>query len=190
MKTKKQEFTPKVIGRLTSEEKAFRMDVERKYRLYNEFFTYVQRFIAVEDKEAFKDNLYQTFTDTFVSKFEGQFPPSLSVRKMFELLEVDTAKIDFLIREIEAIKVDIDLNTGEALNEPDWNVYTQSNEQNKLFDYLNKTINSIEQGKEFGINVYPANICQAFSGWVNYDWEQSKLVPNVARVLHQERSTY
>lgn len=187
---KKAEFEPIVIGYLTSEAKQYKDDAQRKWRLYNEFFTYVQRFIPVDDKEAFKGNLYATFTDTFANKFTNQFPPQLSVRKMFELLEVDTAKIDFLVREIEAIKIDINLETGQPINEPDWNVYTQSNEQNKLFEYLTKTIQNIEQGAEYGINVYPANICQAFSGWVAYDWEQNKLVPNLTRVLNNERALY
>ena len=190
MRTKKAEFKPIAIGYLTSEAKQYKDNVERKWRLYNEFFEYIQRFIPVDDKEAFKGNLYATFTDTFANKFTNQFPPQLSVRKMFELMEVDTAKIDFLVREIDAIKIDIDLNTGEPLNEPDWNVYTQSNEQNKLFEYLTKTIDTIELGNEYGIKVYPANICQAFSGWVAYDWEKNTLVPNVARVLGTERIPY
>ena len=190
MKTKKVEFKPIVISYLTSEAKQYKDDAQRKWRLYNEFFAYVQGFISVDDKEAFKGNLYATFTDTFANKFTNQFPPQLSVRKMFELLEVDTAKIDFLVREIEAIKIDINLESGEPINEPDWNVYTQSNEQNKLFEYLTKTIDTIELGNEFGIKVYPANICQAFSGWVAYDWEQNKLVPNLTRVLNNERNLY
>lgn len=189
MKTKK-EFTPIVIGYLTSEAKQWKNDVERKWRLHNEFFEYIQKFISVDDKEAFKGNLYATFTDTFANKFTNQFPPQLSVRKMFELLEVDTAKIDFLVREIEAIKIDINLETGQPINEPNWNVYTQSNEQNKLFEYLIKTIDTIELGNEYGIKVYPANICQAFSGWVAYDWEKHTLVPNVARLLGTERLPY
>jgi hypothetical protein len=183
-----KKFNPIVIGYLTNEAKQYKDDAQRKYRLYNEFFAYVQKFIPVDDKEAFKGNLYASFTDTFANKFTNQFPPQLSVRKMFELMEVDTAKIDFYVREIEAIKIDIDLNTGETINEPDWNVYTQSDEQNKLFEYLTKTIDAIQLGNEFGIQVYPSNICQAFSGWVAYDWEQNKLVPNVARVLGNERS--
>ncbi len=183
-----KKFTPLVVGYQTNEAKQYKDQVERKFRLYNEFFAYVQKFIPVDDKEAFKGNLYASFTDTFANKFTNQFPPQLSVRKMFDLMEVDTAKIDFYVREIDAIKIDIDLNTGEPINEPDWNVYTQSNEQNKLFEYLTKTIDAIQLGNEFGIQVYPSNICQAFSGWVAYDWEQNKLVPNVARVLGNERS--
>jgi hypothetical protein len=183
-----KKFTPLVVGYKTNEAKQYKDDVERKFRLYNEFFAYVQKFIPVDDKEAFKGNLYATFTDTFALKFTNQFPPQLSVRKMFELMEVDTAKIDFYVREIDAIKIDIDLNTGEPLNEPDWNVYTQSDDQNKLFEYLTKTIDAIQLGNDLGIQVYPSNICQAFSGWVAYDWGQNKLIPNVSRILGMERT--
>ena len=40
-------------------------------------------------------------------------------------------RIDYLIREIEAIKIDLDLNTGEPTNVPEFRVFTKSEEENK-----------------------------------------------------------
>jgi len=190
MRTKSKEFTPIIVGKLEAEENQWKADVERKWRLCNEFFAYIQKFIVVNDKEAFKGNLYANFTDQFTAKFEGQFPPQLSVRKMFELLEVDTAKIDFLVREIEAIKLEIDYNTGLPKHEPDFNIYTKNEAENKLYTYLQKTADIIQEGEAFGIKVYPADVCRAFSGFLGFDFAQNKLVPNMSRVLGTERNTY
>ena len=189
MKTKK-EFEPLVIGRLTSDENQFKSEVEKKLRLYGEFFDYIQRFIQVEDKNAFKPNLYSSFIDEFTAKFQGNFPPQLSVRKQLELMEVDSTKIDYLIREIESIKIDIDIITGQPTDVPEFRVFTKSEQENKLFDYLTRTIVTIEEGKHFGIHVYPAEICRAFSGYIGFDFDKNCLVPNVSRVLGNERAAY
>lgn len=189
MKTRK-DFEPLVIGHLTSEENQFKAEAEKKLRLCGEFFDYIQRFIQVEDKNAFKQNLYASFIDEFTAKFQGNFPPQLSVRKQLELMEVDTARIEYLIREIEAIKIDLDLNTGQPIDVPEFRVFTKSEQENKLYSYLTRTIAIIEEGKEFGIHVYPSNICQAFSGYIAFDFENNCLVPNVARVLGNERASY
>lgn len=190
MKTKHKEFKAICIGKLTAEEKQWKADVERKWRLCNEYFDYIGKFIPFFDRNEFKGNLYANFTDQFIAKFEGQFPPQLSVRKMFELLEVDTAKIDFLVREIEAIKLDIDYNTGVPTETPDFNIYTKSEAENKLYAYLQKAADVIQEGEAFGIKVYPADICRAFSGFLGYDFEQNKLMPNIGRVLNNERALY
>jgi len=129
---KKADFVPMVIGHLTHEEKQFNQEVEKKLRLYGEFFDYIQRFIQVEDRNVFKSNLYASFIDEFTAKFEGNFPPQLSVRKQLELMEIDTARIDYLIQEIESIKIDIDLSTGQPTEVPEFRVFTKSEQENKL----------------------------------------------------------
>ena len=185
----KKEFKPIAISKDVTAEKEFRADVEKKFRLSNEFFEYIQRFIHVEDRNALRSEIpYNYFTDRFTSKFESQFPPQLSVRKMFDLLEVDSAKVDFLSSEIASIKVEIDFNTGLPEHEPDFNIYTQSEDQNKMYKYLISVADSVAKAKsEFGINVYPSNLCQAFNGWLGFDFTQNIVVPNVARILGVER---
>ena len=184
-----KEFKPIIISRETTAENKFRTDVERKYKLSNEFFNYIDRFFNTEDRNVLKHEIpYNYFTDRFTSKFEGNFPPQLSVRKQMELLEVDTAKIDFLSSEIASIKVEIDFNNGLPEHEPDFNIYTQSEDQNKLYKYLTSIADSVTKAKSFGITTYPANICGGFNGWLGYDFSTNKIVPNIARVLGNERN--
>lgn len=189
MKTRK-EFTAMIIGKQEAAEKQWKADVERKYRLSNEYFDYIAKFVPFFNREDFKGNLYANFTDLFVEKFGNQFPAQMSVRKMFELLEVDTNKIDFLINEIESIKLEIDYNNGSPAVAVDFNIYTKSEEENNLYNYLTKTIETLDNGAAFGIKVYPSNICQAFSGWIGFDFATNKLVPNVSRILGTERVPY
>jgi hypothetical protein len=182
-------FTPIVISRDVTAEKEFRTDVERKYRLSKEFFSYVDRFVKTEDRNVLKHELpYNYFIEQFTAKFEGNFPPQLSVRKQMELLEVDTAKIDFLSNEIASIKVEIDFNTGLPEDETDFNIYTQSEDQNRLYKYLTSVADAVAKAEQFGITTYPANICGGFNGWLGFDFNTNKIVPNISRVLGNERN--
>ena len=184
-----ERFNPIVISRDVTAENEFRTDVERKYRLSNEFFSYVDRFVKTEDRNVLKHEIpYNYFVDQFTAKFEGNFPPQLSVRKQMELLEVDTAKIDFLSNEIASIKVEINFNTGQAEQEPDFDIYTQSEDQNKLYKYLTSVADAVAKAEQFGITTYPANICGGFNGWLGFDFNTNKIVPNIARVLGNERN--
>jgi hypothetical protein len=186
-----KQFKPIAVGKNETAKKEFTTNLERKFRLSNEFFEYIQRFIQVEDRNVLKnENPYSYFTDRFTAKFEGQFPPQLSVRKMFELMEVDSAKIDFLSSQMSSIKIEIDYNTGLPEHEPDFNYYTSSEEQNKIYTHLQKVADSLHSSEQFGIKVYPSNICQAYSGWMQFDFNSNKLIPNVSRILGMERTTY
>jgi hypothetical protein len=105
-----------------------------------------------------------------------------------ELMEVDSAKIDFLSNEIASIKVEIDFNNGLPEQEPDFDIYTQSEDQNKIYKYLTSVADSVAKAEQFGITTYPANICGGFNGWLGFDFNTNKIVPNISRVLGNERN--
>ncbi len=186
MKTKNN-FQPIVIGLMENEKNEFKKQSERKYKLFNELISYIETFASIEDKTSLKSDIYNKCIQSIILKYKGEFPPALSEQKILELLDVDTAKVKFLADEFEQIEIDINLENGEVIGEHDFNIYTSSEEENKLYNYLTKTINVIEEGKEYGINIYPANLCQAFYGWISYDWSKGGLTPNISRLKNIER---
>lgn len=186
MKTKKN-FQPIAIGLLENEKNEFKTQSERKYKLFNELMSYIETFATITDKTCLTSHIYEKCVEAIISKYKDEFPPALSASKVMELLDVDTAKIKYLSDEFEQINIELNLENGQVLNEPDFNIYTSSEEENKLYRYLIKTITTIEEGKEYGINIYPANLCQAFYGWISYDWSKGGLVPNISRVKNMER---
>jgi hypothetical protein len=93
---------------------------------------------------------------------------------MFGLLDVDIQRINSLISIISSI--DIDENAAPL---PDFNIYTESQEQNKLFQYLQTIIDNIENLQNNGHHIYPAPLINAFNGSLHYDFKQNKLIPSV-----------
>jgi hypothetical protein len=84
--------------------------------------------------------------------------------------------------------VEIDFNTGLPEDEPDFNIYTQSEDQNRLYKYLTSVADAVAKAEQFGITTYPANICGGFNGWLGFDFNTNKIVPNISRVLGNERN--
>lgn len=170
MRTK--EFTPIVIGFKTEEQKRYRESVEAKLSALQTFYDYVGKYISTEDRETFRANLYGTFVERFYDKYSKDYP-HISISKMFALLDVNTDKINSLIATINANDID------ETAPDPDFNIYTESEEQNKLYSYLKTIIENIENIKGQGHTIYPAPLVSAFNGALNFDFKENRLIPSI-----------
>lgn len=169
MKTK--QFTPIVIGHKTEEEKQYRINLEAKKKALEGFYDYVGQFISTEDRKTFTSNLYETFIQRFSDRYAKDFP-HISINKIFDLMDVNTNKINSLIQTINSIDLDIDTP------EPDFNIYTENEEENKLHTYLKNIIENIDNLKEKR-NVYPAPLISAFNGMLQFDFQTNTIIPSV-----------
>lgn len=171
MKTKR-EFTPIVIGHKHEEEKRYTINVEAKIKALEEFYSYVGRFISTEDRNVFRANLYDTFVQRFYDKYSKDYP-HITINKIFALLDVNIEKINSLISTINSIEID------ETEDAPDFKIYTESEEQNKLFGYLQTIIHNIEILQKDGATIYPAPLISAFNGALQFDFKDNRLKPSV-----------
>ena len=105
----------------------FRSNLRLKQRLLRELYKYVNKFIKVEQEHELQGNFYNEFIERFLAKYQSEFPP-ISVKKMLEAMEVNTELLEKACNDINAIdiKLDQDLNAEE----PDFNIYTESEDQN------------------------------------------------------------
>lgn len=170
MKTK--QFIPIVIGYRTDEAKRYTIDLEVKKKALEDFYSYVGKFISTEDRNTFTSNLYETFIQRFSDRYSKDFP-HISLHKIFDLMDVNTNKINSLIQTINSIDLDIEAT------EPDFNIYTENEEENKLHTYLQNIIENIDYLKEKR-NVYPAPLISAFNGMLQFDFLTNTIIPSVA----------
>lgn len=169
---KLKEFKPIVIGYRNEDEKNYKTRLEAKTSALEEFYSYVGKFISTEDRTTFTTNLYETFIQRFSDRYSKDFP-HLSLNKIFGLMDINTDKINSLIQRINSIDIDI------TAASPDFNIYTENEEQNKLFGYLQTIINSIEILQKSGKHIYAAPLVQAFNGALNFDFKENKLKPSI-----------
>tara|TARA_R110001606_G_scaffold399168_1_gene581248 strand:- start:2519 stop:3067 length:549 start_codon:yes stop_codon:yes gene_type:complete len=179
-----KEFNRIAIATDTDAATKFRSQLRMKQRFINDLYTLVTPFIKVEDKSALQGNFYTTFIELFLAKYQSEFPP-ISVNKMLEAMEVNTAKIDELTKQIASIGIELDSELNAA--EPDFNIYTETEEQNKLYKALEKVCIDLKRLHTMGVRLTPQNLQMGTNQALLYDWGSKSMKPNLRRVLGTER---
>lgn len=162
----------------------YRSNLRLKQRLIRDLYKYVNKFIKVEHEHELQGNFYNEFIERFLAKYQSEFPP-ISVVKMLDAMDVDIKLLEKACNDINAIeiKLDEDLNAEE----PDFNIYTESEDQNKLYNALEKVCNDLKQLHDMGVRLTPQNIQQGTNQALIYDWSERRMKPNLRRILGTER---
>jgi hypothetical protein len=185
---KKQNFKPLAIGVNESEKQRFEADLTQFKALVSDFFSEVDKFIQVEDKNAYKGNLINTFVKDFEDKYRAEFSSILTIDKVMELCEVNTDKLKSLAEKIKEYNIEIDYNTGEAETR-DFTIYTESEEHNNLYHYVKKITDSIAENPNNHF-FYNSDLVRGFNGLVYYDFSTQSIKPNITYILGKQRATY
>ena len=158
----------------------FNAKIMRFEALYN----YLSKFISVEDKNTLTSDIYSTFISLFLEKESANFPPNSPINSILTFFEVNTNKIQVLIDEFNAIDFEETINYNEPiLQEKDFGIYTQNEEQNNLFFRLQNIITEISKLEALNKVVYKAPLTQAFNFMLHYDLTTQTLKPNASYIL-------
>ena len=177
----KKDFQRIAIGYNEAQKKQFELDLNAFTSYLNDFFTEIAKYIEVKDKNVFKGKFLNTFLELFAKKYKSQFPEFMSLEKVLELCEVNTDKIKALASKINEYQIEIDLNTNEAKT-PDFTIYTESIEQNLLWNYANNLTKAIHENMPNGITFFYSDLVRGFSNVLTYDFSTQRLVPNIGYI--------
>jgi len=177
-----KEFQPIAIGIDGESQVRFQSSVRIKKRYIDELHEYVNKFVDVQDKVNLQGNFYDSFVTMFLDAYKDKFPP-ISIEKMFEQMDCDASKVKELCKKIEDI--DVKLDARMKAKEPDFNIYTQSEEQNKLFVTVNRLCKDINALKKFGVTLSGGALIQGTQNMLVYDWETKGMKPNTRRILNK-----
>lgn len=144
-----------------------------------ELSDYVNRFIEIDDYTLLFQDFKNTFRERFAEKFANQFPNLVSQQKQLELVDCDINKIDALADAIERNKIalDSDLNMTQKV---DFNIYTKSEDENRLYKSLLDISDNYAELKKNGVNIFPMAIVNGTSQALRYDFASQRLQPNIA----------
>ena len=180
-------FKAIVIGHRTDEELSHRNVVASKQMRFNELVSYLQEFISVENIKAFEGRIYDEAIQRFTEKHHANYP-TLRIEKVAELHDMSLHKLDSLISAFNSIDMDWNLEKNEPTETPDFTIRTQSEAENKTYKLLTNIISSIENAQAEGMNFYPSPMLSGFNGWMQYDFNTSRIVPNISRIQGIERN--
>ena len=182
---KENKFIPIKIADNHEAQRQYTSDFNAKIRSFNALYSYLCKFISIEDKNTLKEDIYTTFLNLFLEKESPNFPPNSPINSILTFFEINSSRIQVLIDEFNAIDfdlTDVDLN-APALPEHDFGTYTKTNEQNLLFTKIDNVIKAIEQLEKLNKVVYKAPLISAFNFLLQYDLTTQKLNANASYIL-------
>ena len=155
-----------------------------KIMRFEALYSYLSKFISVEDKNVLTNDIYSTFISLFLAKESANFPPNSPINSILTFFEINTNKIQVLIDEFNAIDFEETINfNAPILEEKDFGIYTQNEEQNFLFFRLQNIITEISKLEAINKIVYKAPLTQAFNFMLHYDLTTQTLKPNASYIL-------
>jgi hypothetical protein len=151
------------------------------------FFNEVSKTVEVADKNAYKGKFISTFLTEFETKYKSSFPPVMSLEKIIQMSDVNVSKLKKIVNDIEAVGIDIDLNTLQEIEPIEFRVYTENEEQNKLFQYAQTICEAMYTNDRPNIHFWNADLVRSFGGLMVYDFGKQQIVPNVLMIKNQMR---
>ena len=186
---KENKFTPIKISENHEQQRQYTNLFNDKIRRFDALYSYLSKFIKIENKNTLQNDIYSTFITAFLEKESANFPPNSPINSILTFFEINTSKIQVLIDEFNAIDFDltsVDLN-APVLPEQDFGTYTTTAEQNLLFTKIDNVIKAIEQLEKLNKVVYMAPLIQAFAFMLHYDLSTQKLNANASYILGNMR---
>ncbi len=185
IKMKDNKFTPIKISHNHEHQRQYTNLFNDKIRRFDALYSYLSKFIKIENKNTLQNDIYSTFITAFLDKESVNFPPNSPVNSILHFFEVNTNKIQALIDDFNSVDFDLtDVNLNEPVLPPkDFGTYTKTNEQNILFTKIDNVIKSIEQLEKLNKVVYKAPLVNAFAFMLHYDLSTQKLNANPSYIL-------
>jgi hypothetical protein len=186
---KENKFIPIKIADNHEAQRQYTSDFNDKIKRFEALYSYLSKFIKIEDKNTLQSDIYSTFITAFLDKESANFPPNSPINSILTFFEINTSKIQSLIDDFNAIDFDLtDVNlNAPGLPTKDFGTYTKTNEQNILFTKIDNVIKSIEALEKLNKIVYKAPLINAFNFLLQYDLSTQKLTANASYVLGNMR---
>ena len=187
---KDNKFIPNKISENHEQQRQYTNLFNDKIKRFEALYSYLSKFIRIENKNTLHNDIYSTFITAFLDKESANFPPNAPINSILTFFEINTSKIQSLIDDFNAIDfdlTDVDLNKP-VLPSKDFGTYTKTNEQNILFTKIDNVIKSIEQLEKLNKVVYKAPLINAFNFLLQYDLSTQKLTANANYILGNMRS--
>ena len=189
-KMKENKFIPIKISENHEQQRQYTNLFNDKIKRFDVLYSYLSKFIRIENKNTLHNDIYSTFITAFLDKESANFPPNAPINSILTFFEINTSKIQSLIDDFNSVDfdlTDVDLNKP-VLPSKDFGTYTKTNEQNILFTKIDNVIKSIEQLEKLNKVVYKAPLINAFNFLLQYDLSTQKLTANANYILGNMRS--
>ena len=173
-------MTKTIIGVDTLGQQAYEREYSERYKAFTELKDFVQKH---SKKEIDAQTLYNSPKGYFMQLMKDQhgseFPSSLKLEKVLDLLEIPVHKLDALIEAFNSNDVELNVDSSEPI-EKDWNIYAENKRQETAFKLLSHLCNTIDKLSKEQLTIQYGAIISGVVGGVDYDFSSGKLHPRIS----------
>ena len=174
-----KKISPVVMGKDEHKESEYNQKVSSKTNAFKALFSYLNTFVNVDDIERFNGRIMDEFLERFYDKYHEEFP-TLSLDKILELHSCHKHKVDALVNAFESVDMEWNFERNQPKHEaPNFKIYASTENEVKLYSYLNELIQAQEKLKDSGISFHPAPFIQAFPFALTFDFATNAVKPNI-----------
>lgn len=140
---------------------------------YGKAKKYAEKYIDVNDAEAFSNSFTGYFKDAFLKKNRSKIQLDISVDKLMDLLEVDItplAQMEYRYKENDSTLA-FDAPDGipaPVLDKSKFEMYTNSSDQNEVLRDARRLIKAVEKASRH-THFFPADIARGTNNSIGYD---------------------
>ena len=192
MATKKQ-FKPLLVHYNKASHEIAQQQAEDKLMLLDEASVWIHNQLDLDDAKINMKrlhlNMVEYFKDAVLTCCKDINQLGLSASKLIEAKEIPIRELVVIQEEYEQAYLDSDITFTDntpciEVNKESFEMWTRNEEQNKKVIFGNQFIKSVNDlTNSLGVQVYPAQIINATSGFIQYNLAENKYTLDRARIF-------
>ena len=171
-----------VIGLNTLGKEAYEREYSERYKAFTELKDFVQ---SHSKEEINAQTLYNSpkgyFMQLMKEQHGSEFPSSLKLEKVLDLLEIPVHKLDALIEAFNGNDVELNVDSSEPI-EKDWNIYAENKKQADMFKLLSHFCDVVNKLSKTEMNLQYGNFIHGTSNAVSYNFNSQSLHPRYSYI--------
>ena len=134
-------------------------------------------------------NMVEYFKDAVLTRYKDVNQLGLSASKLIEAKEIPIRELVVIQEDYERVSINSDITFTDntpciEVNRESFEMWTRNEEQNKKVIYGNQFIKSVNDlTNSLGVHVYPAQVINATSGFIQYNLAENKYTLDRARIF-------
>ena len=166
-----------IVGFDTAKETAYNVQVITKQNAFKELLSYCEEYVSQIDREAFFNAPLDTFKATFNTEHSKGFSKLISYEKRLEMSSISIDKLQALERQFKGIDIELNIETLEPINEPNFNIYITDAEKIAHYQKGEFLLEKLDELKAKGIEANPVQTMRVFPDLLQFDYAKNQLKP-------------
>ena len=179
MKTTK--FKPLKLAFNDFEHKRYLDNLKDKQTAFTDLLGFCYRYLKEIEQEKLYKEPYQYFADRIVESAKPQFE-GISFDKIAFIKDIDVSEFKEIVLRFSGINIELNPMTLEPICEPDFNIYSLNEDENRLYYSLQQMV----KGMNLYRSIAPAQLQQMLRG-VHFNHGTSKYEVDTRNILHTRR---